>query len=712
MAAFDGTTGIVDPNFNPDVGRSAGGFFPPSVGALALGADKIYAGGDFDLVNQGRATEATRNYLAAFDLAGGDVIAGFDPNPNSAIFALELGGGKLYAGGPLTLTSVNEDQATEAARNRIAAFDPDTGIVDPDFDPNLDSSVSALKLDGGKLYVAGGFQNVNQGQPTAARRPYLAAFDPGSGEVDGDFAPEMDDSPLALAFAGDGLHAAGQFNRVGDAYRPGLATFASVPELSGAPASLGFGSRDVDDGATAVQESTVTNTGTADVVLTSVSLGGADPGEFERLTGAAGDCTDSTTLAAGATCKLRMRFDPGATGAKSATVTVASNAPDVTVALSGTGTQTAMSRTPVSLSFGSHDIDDGATAAQESTVTNTGTEPVTLTAVSIGGADPGEFERLTGDASDCTDSTSLAAGATCKVRMRFDPATTGAMAATVTVASNAPDVTVALTGTGTQTQLSRTPGSLGFGSRDVADGPTAAQESTVTNTGTEPVTLTAVSVGGADPGEFARLTGDASDCTDSTTLAAGETCKVRTRFDPTTTGAKSATVTVASNAPDVTVALTGTGTQADVPATQGPGTPAPDLPIAPPSLPLAPDLPAAPDLPGASIMRVSISHPDTTVRRNRTAVGLTCLGTVSARCTGSVTLTATGLESRLAASGQRSTRTSFALVAGKPRTIRLALPRTTRARLARKNKAVVRVQVRLSDGTVASRLITLVNRPV
>jgi hypothetical protein len=162
----------------------------------------------------------------------------------------------------------------------------------------------------------------------------------------------------------------------------------------------------------------------------------------------------------------------------------------------------------------------------------------------------------------------------------------------------------------------------------------------------------------------------------------------------------------------VTVALTGTGTQRDVPATQDPQTPAQDQPIAPPGLPLAPDLPAVPDLPGASSMRLLISHPDTTVRRNRTAVGLTCLGTVVARCTGSVTLTATGRDSRLAASGQRSTRTSFALVAGKARTLRLALPRTTRARLARKNKAVVKVQAKLSDGTVASRLITLVNRPV
>ena len=343
-----------------------------------------------------------------------------------------------------------------------------------------------------------------------------------------------------------------------------VGAFELQTELSRGPTSLAFGSRDVDDGATAAQESTVTNSGNAPVTVTGVSVGGADAAHFERLTGQGTDCTDTTTLAIGETCKVRARLDPSTVGAKSATITVSSNAPDVTVALSGTGIQTELSPSPTGLAFGSQDVDDGPAAAHESTVTNSGTESVTLTGVSLGGAGAAHFERLTGQPADCTDTTALAAGETCKLRARFDPSTVGSKAATITVSSNAPDVTVALSGTGIQTELSGTTTSLAFGPQDIDDGPTAAHESTVTNSGTELVALTGLSVDGADAAHFERLTGQPSDCANTTTLLAGATCKLRFRFDPSSVGSKSATITVSSNVPDVTVALTGTGTQTEL----------------------------------------------------------------------------------------------------------------------------------------------------
>jgi hypothetical protein len=337
-------------------------------------------------------------------------------------------------------------------------------------------------------------------------------------------------------------------------------------ELSPSPGALSFGSRDIDDGATATQTSTVTNTGTQPVTLTAITLAGSDPSQFQRLTGASGDCTTTTTLTAGQTCNLRARFDPTATGAKTATITVTSNAAAITVTLSGTGTQTLLSRSPAALSFGLQDIDAGATAAQTSTVTNTGSEPVTLTAITLAGSDPSQFQRLTGATADCTTTTMLTAGQTCDLRARFDPTSTGAKTATITVDSNAAAIAVTLTGTGTNisTELSRAPAALSFGSKDIDDGATATQASTVTNTGTEPVTLTAITLAGSNPGEFQLLTGAAVDCTTTTTLTAGETCDLRARFDPTSTGAKTATITVDSNAADITVSLTGTGTQAQL----------------------------------------------------------------------------------------------------------------------------------------------------
>ncbi len=174
---------------------------------------------------------------------------------------------------------------------------------------------------------------------------------------------------------------------------------------------------------------------------------------------------------------------------------------------SGTGIQTELSRSPDPLAFGSKDIDDGATAAQESTVTNSGTESVTLTGITLGGTGAAHFERLTGQGTDCTDTTTLTAGQTCRSGRSSTRASTGGKSATLTVSSNAADVTVALSGTGIQTELSRSPDSLAFGSKDIDDGATAAQESTVTNSGTESVTLTGITLGGTGAAHFERLTG-------------------------------------------------------------------------------------------------------------------------------------------------------------------------------------------------------------
>ena len=145
-------------------------------------------------------------------------------------------------------------------------------------------------------------------------------------------------------------------------------------------------------------------------------------------------------------------------------------------------------------------------------VTNSGTEPVTLVDVTIGGTDPSQFQRLTGELTDCAAGTELDPTESCEVRVRFDPSAMGAKVATVTVDSNAPDATIALTGTGIQTALSRSPDTLTFGNRDIDDGPTAVQESTVTNSGTETVDLDAVTTGGANPGDFQQLTNEGTDC--------------------------------------------------------------------------------------------------------------------------------------------------------------------------------------------------------
>ena len=86
--------------------------------------------------------------------------------------------------------------------------------------------------------------------------------------------------------------------------------------------------------------------------------------------------------------------------------------------------------------------------------------------------------------------------------------------------------------------------------------------STVTNSGSETVTIGSVTLGGGNPGQFAHLTGAANDCSSGDVLSSGQSCVVRAHFDPTVALAVSAAITVSSNAPSISVGLTGTGTPA------------------------------------------------------------------------------------------------------------------------------------------------------
>ena len=319
-------------------------------------------------------------------------------------------------------------------------------------------------------------------------------------------------------------------------------------QLSASPASVSFGSKDIDDGQTAPQDVTVTNTGTETVTLSSNVVSG----DFQQVSGPGTNCV-ANTLAAGDSCELWLEFDPSATGARSGNAVVHSNAPDLTVPLDGTGTQTSLSSSALT-SFGSKDIDDGATATQTSTVTNTGTEAVDVSGVGKAGSDPSQFVLLSGQPQDCSTKASIGASQTCEVRVQFDPSSTGAKSAKISIPSR-PEADIALSGTGIQTQLSPSPTTLPFGDKDIDDGAAATQESTVTNSGTEAVTISGVDV----TGDYTQLTGDSADCVNGKVLAAADTCKLRVLFDPTATGARNGSATVHSNAPDASVTLTGSG---------------------------------------------------------------------------------------------------------------------------------------------------------
>jgi hypothetical protein len=123
-----------------------------------------------------------------------------------------------------------------------------------------------------------------------------------------------------------------------------------APAVSFSPTSLSFGSETV--GTTSVtQNMTLTNTGSAPLKISGITLGGTNPGDF-RQTNSCG-----SSLAAGSNCSITVSFAPSVIGARSARVLVSGNAAGSpqSAGLSGTGVATAppVALSPTSLTFAS-----------------------------------------------------------------------------------------------------------------------------------------------------------------------------------------------------------------------------------------------------------------------------------------------------------------------------------------------------------------------
>lgn len=106
------------------------------------------------------------------------------------------------------------------------------------------------------------------------------------------------------------------------------------PAVNLSPTGLSFSDQVVGT-SSAARSVTLTNSGTQELSITSVTLTGANPGDFSTP---ADNCS-GTNVKPGSTCSISLSFTPTATGTRSASLTITDNAPDSpqSVPLSGTG---------------------------------------------------------------------------------------------------------------------------------------------------------------------------------------------------------------------------------------------------------------------------------------------------------------------------------------------------------------------------------------
>ena len=302
-----------------------------------------------------------------------------------------------------------------------------------------------------------------------------------------------------------------------------------APAVTLSTSGIAFGDQTVDK-SSAAHEVVMLNSGNNALSITSI----AASDNF----GVTDNCGD--TLAVNASCNLFVTFTPTAEQAYSGTVTITDDASDSPQTIDLTGTGVPQGTPDASLSthavdFGNQLVDttSGATTV---TLTNTGTVPLTITAVTPST----DFATTT----DCVGV--VAVDASCTIDITFTPPSAGTFTGTVLVDDDASDSpqTIDLTGigvshSGPQASLSTTAIDFGQVATSQRSAPTVL---TLTNSGDEDLVIESVAFGGDNPGVF-----DGTDDCESDTLQPGQSCSGALTFYPRNKGIYNATVTITDN---------------------------------------------------------------------------------------------------------------------------------------------------------------------
>lgn len=322
----------------------------------------------------------------------------------------------------------------------------------------------------------------------------------------------------------------------------------ALPSASFTPSPLAFGT--IGLGGSSTKTATLTNSSTNGAVLsiTSFGLGGSYPQDYSQ----SNNCPAS--LNPNASCTITVKFTPGATGSRNATLYVYSNVSggSKSLSLTGTGAVPSASFTPSPLAFGSVGT-PGVSSTKTATLTNSSTNGgvVTITGFGLGGSFPQDYAQT----NNCP--ASLNPNASCTVTVTFTPGGSGSRNATLYVYGNVSggSKSLSLTGSGSLPTASLSPNNDSFGSITV--GVSSSKTSTLTNTSTNGAILNigTMSFSGLNPGDFSQT----NTCPSS--LSPNGSCTITVTFIPQAIGSRSATLTVNANtsAGNKTITLSGTG---------------------------------------------------------------------------------------------------------------------------------------------------------
>ena len=323
-------------------------------------------------------------------------------------------------------------------------------------------------------------------------------------------------------------------------------------------ANVDFGDQDLGK-RSAAQNVTLTNDGSEPLGISQIAIQGQNKKDF-TIGKKATTCTTEVPLNADESCVIAVRFKPKGRGERTAQLVVSfdKGVAPVSTDLQGTGVgNPAVVIETSRLDYGQVKL--GKSESQKLSVTNAGNAPLAFSGFEIQGNDADDFTIT--DKSTCSTDKKLKAGAACTISVRFEPSATGQRNASLVIRHDAEGspATVQLRGTGLgepKVQLPAEP--VAFGQVDV-DSQSDPQTVTLRNTGTGPLQIQAIGIGGNDQSDF--TIGPDGSCSTEKKLAPGDACTIELLFQPSTAGARSALLTIATNAKQTVhqVQLQGTG---------------------------------------------------------------------------------------------------------------------------------------------------------
>ncbi|UXY20533.1 choice-of-anchor D domain-containing protein [Streptomyces cynarae] len=242
------------------------------------------------------------------------------------------------------------------------------------------------------------------------------------------------------------------------------------------------------------------------------------------------------TIPAGGQLSIPVSFEPTAVLGASGTLTVATDAGSFALSLHGVGTKPGLAAFPGTVSFDNQPT--GSTATANVQLTNTGTDPETITSVT---PPDGPFTAADLPSADPANPTVIPPQSSIVLQVGYAPTATGHNSSSITLSSTSGSLTIPLEGDAISGQghLVFDPTTLSFGA--VVRGTSSTRTFTITNTGNIPVTVTKAK---APAGVFSS----ADPLPEGLVIGPEQSVRQTVTFAPTVSGSQSASYEVTGDA--------------------------------------------------------------------------------------------------------------------------------------------------------------------